>query len=390
MIRPMSKDDVQQFFRMRADGTESREETAIRRQSLEEVFPRLFFEHPWFDGSLPSLVSEGSDGRINGTIGVLNRPMEFHGTEIAMGVCSDLYVSTQSRSSLAGLQLLKTFLEGPQDLSLTDVANATTRKIWERLGGIAAPLYGLNWIRVLHPGQFALSVLKRKRWAKVLAAAATPLAKTIDCLAGRVGLTDRLSCPKNIAASALTPSLFAEHFDGFAERYPLRPVYDARSAGWIWNRLDFVVREAGRSRQRLVQDASGKVLGWYIYQVNRGGIARVAQIVAFDQTIDTVLTHLFHDAFEQGSVALTGRLQPRFLQAFIDQKCLFRRRDAFTLVHSRDPEVMQTFASGQAFLTLLEGEAFLDIWNEPANASAALCSQPLTAAVAERELEFVG
>jgi hypothetical protein len=50
-----------------------------------------------------------------------------------------------------GAQLLRTLFDGPQALSLADVASPSARRLWERLGGVTVACSSLAWIRALRP-----------------------------------------------------------------------------------------------------------------------------------------------------------------------------------------------------------------------------------------------
>jgi hypothetical protein len=91
-------------------------------------------------------------------------------------------------------------------------------------------------------------------------------------------------------------------------------------------------------------------------------VVRVAQIAALPHTFGRVLDHLLHRSAERGAVAVCGRVIPRFVQAFADRNCVIRRRQTHTLIHSPDPELLDSFATGRAFLSLFESEGPLQIW----------------------------
>ena len=371
MIRQMTRKDVQQLPALHSQGTETQEKRETSHIALTELFPRLYFDHPWSDGTIDSLVSEDGDGRINGMMGVIRRPMQFEGRQVQMAVCSELYVHPSSRSSMVGIQLVRHFLNGSQDISFTDISNSKSRMIWERLKGAVAPFYCINWIRPLRPAQFLLAIGRERKLSRTLTAAGAPMAKLMDRLIASRRARPSLAQPA-LRAEPLTPSLFAEQFDALTGTNRLQPEYDTASAFWTWSRLDYLFRDSGLSRQVAVRNHRGQLLGWYIYQVQRGGIGKVAHIAARDAAIGQVLQHLFDDAAEQGAAGLMGRLQPNYTQALSDAGCLFRPRSTYTLAHSRNPELLQPFLDGRAFLTLIEGEACLDIWNEPARSLAAL------------------
>ena len=58
-----------------------------------------------------------------------------------------------------------------------------------------------------------------------------------------------------------------------------------------------------------------------------------------------------------GLVAMRGRTQPALLQAMIGKKCAFLHASS-TVVHSRDPGLLEAMTTGRAFLNGLAGEGW--------------------------------
>jgi hypothetical protein len=52
-----------------------------------------------------------------------------------------------------------------------------------------------------------------------------------------------------------------------------------------------------------------RLLGWYLYYAQAGGVSEVLQIEARDGSFDRVLLRLLADARRQGAVAVRGRLR---------------------------------------------------------------------------------
>ena len=71
-----------------------------------------------------------------------------------------------------------------------------------------------------------------------------------------------------------------------------------------------------------------------------------------------VLNHLFDHAKRHGVTALFGWAPPKYMQELADQHCFFRL-GAWTLVHSRNEELVQLFHRGDAAVSRLDGEWFL-------------------------------
>ena len=260
----------------------------------------------------------------------------------------------------------KKVMDGPQDLSFSDIANDSSRTLWQSLGGTVASWYGLNWLKVIRPGLLPLSVLSKTQLGKPLAWAGRPIATLTDRLLRRAaGNYCKVNPLPKGQAEPLTPDLFLQFFPQFGRADDLRPVYDRETIDWVWPRLDFMYRNGGESQQILLRNHRSEPIGWYIYQLSATGIARVSQIVAHPHTAGQVIDHLLNHAAERGAIAVAGRVIPRFIQAISDRHCLILRRSTYLLVHSRDPEIADAFINGRAFLSLLEGEGPLQIWNNP-------------------------
>ena len=362
MIRALTIDDVPQIPRLLAsEQGEHAEPSPHLCAVIENLLPRLFVKTPHADPELPGLVSVHDDGRLTGMIGRITRRMEFRGRPIRAAVACELFVDPAQRSQMLGVKLLKRLMAGPQDLLFSDIANETSRKIWTGLGGSVASWYGLTWVKVLRPAQFALSMFSDRRFGKLIRIGQPLAALTDKVFRGASRSLTQLAPTPNVASEPLTPERFLELFPQFSAMDELRPVYDRETMDWIWPRLDFMYA-AGPSEPVLVKSPGGEPLGWHISQMTESRVVRVSQVVALPNTIGLVFDHLLHQAAERGAVAVSGRVIPRFLQAFNDRNCLLRRRSTHTLIHSPDRELLDSFATGRAFLSLFESEGPLQIW----------------------------
>ncbi|MBI4638153.1 MAG: GNAT family N-acetyltransferase [Candidatus Rokubacteria bacterium] len=328
--------------------------TAGWMEAYRQYFSEVFLNNPPGDGALTSLVCEEGPGKIVGFLGLMPRRMVFDGRPVLMAVCSQFAVDPGSRGQ-AGLRMLKRCLEGPQDLSITDEAGDSTRKIWEWCGGATALPYSIDWIRPLRPARLAVTVLARRKALAPLARASVPVAWVVDALAtGLAGSPFRLSPPRGSREDLDEAMLFAR-LPEFAADRSLRPDYDDRSVKWLLERAA-ELKGHGRLRKVLVRDEEREIAGWYLYHVDRDGLGEVVQIAARAHAVHRVLDHLWEDAARQGAIALSGRLEPAFAQELSERCCLFYRRGRWTLIHSKKPELLHAIQRGDAFLTRLEGE----------------------------------
>src|SRR5260370_27563518 len=84
--------------------------------------------------------------------------MTFQDKPIRVAIGTQLMVSPESRG-LAGRRLVRAFLTGPQDLSVSDLGNDATRRLWESLGGSVSMAHSGIWEKALRPCQLAVSRL---------------------------------------------------------------------------------------------------------------------------------------------------------------------------------------------------------------------------------------
>jgi hypothetical protein len=350
-IRPFVEEDLapvaqlhQKVFHTSSSG---------RAETYDAYFRRVFVDGPSRDEALPSLVYEERDGRIAGFLGVVPRRMSLNGQPVLAAVSSQFVVEPHQHTALVAVQLARTFLNGPQDLSISDEANDLSRKLWEGLGGTTALLHSLSWTRALRPAQFALSFLRERRGFGPIVALATPPARLVDavvtgCRSSQFFQAAPASSGDSEACEALRIGL-----RDIAPAGALHPEYDESTFLWLIQRAS--QRKAG-GRLHAAVLGHGDAAGCYLYCLDSTRIVEVLHIAATPSSIHHVLRHLFQHAWAQGATAATGRVEPRFLQAFSDEYSVFHRRGPWMLVKSRRPEIVRAFQSGDASFSRLDGE----------------------------------
>jgi hypothetical protein len=353
--RAFAETDIPQVARLHNAVFTPRERRARDgRDARHAYFKNVFLDNPWRDPALTSLVYEEADGRISGFLGVVPRRMSMRGQQLVAAISTQFIIAPDARNTLAAVQLARTFLEGPQDLSITDEANDAARKIWEGLGGTTALLQSIHWTRPVRPARFALSFARKRRALAPLAAVAGPLSRIVDVLATRVPCSHLFQSRPPVLADALrldTVLAAIQECTGGS----LRVEYDHRAFCWLLERAA-VRRPDAALHTVLIRNQELSVIGWYLYSLHPNGVADVLQIAAKPGAVDLVLDHLFYGAWRQGATAVTGRVEPRFLQALSDKYCLFHRRGPWMLVSAKKREVVQAFAVGDVFFSRFDGE----------------------------------
>jgi hypothetical protein len=326
--------------------------------ALKDYFQKLFLHNPWFDKRFPSLVFEDKGGKIIGFLGVIPRPMSARGKSIFATFGSNFVVHPEGRSTLAGLHLVKTYLEGKQDLSISDSANDLTAQVQKGLGATTLPLESMHWSRPLRASQYALdafSRLRRDRFSKLLKGTAKPFCMLIDGVGASAVSNGHLDSGSSLKAEPLTVETLLQCLAKFPSRFSLRPSYDLASLRWL---LDFMdeMKAFGTVHRSAVFDEKKDLIGWYIYSLRSSEVGEVVQIGAAPRHRKDVLNHLFQNARHRGAIGLHGRLDAEWLQDLSESGCFFYRRGGWMQAHSRNPELIQLLKLGDSYLTRLDGE----------------------------------
>jgi hypothetical protein len=356
-IRPFTEADVPAVAAMRR--AVFRTTRCKSPMELEAYFRLIFFANPWRRDGPASLVCD-LDGRITGFIGFIPRRMMFRSRPIDVVVCTQLMVDPTSRGA-SGLTLLRRLLDGPQELAIADAGADDARRIWAGLGGDVASLYSLVWIRPLRPVRHAAAMLGDRLGVRIARRLARPALSAADALVQRFRAGSTSAAPRRRPAGTTEPldvEFVATHLAGSLAWRSLYPLYDAQSLAWLLDRAREAAR-AGPLRAVMVRDGHGELAGWYIFYEEQDGVSRVLQLCATDAASEAVIGHLLHDAWRGGSVAVRGQLAPPLLRALTAAGCAFQRGGPWALVHSRDPDIRNAIARGDAWITGLDGERWL-------------------------------
>jgi len=280
--------------------------------------------------------------------------MVMNGRQFLAGVSSQFIVDPVSCVPVVALRLAQTFMEGPQDLSIADEANDVARKIWEGLGGTTLLLQSLHWTRPLRPIELGRSVLGERPGFQSLATAARPFGAIADAIATRMSQSYFYQSPPRASAEDLRSETVLACLGEFSAAGSLRVDYDQRTFEWLLERVG--QSSPGGCVLKVLLRYQQKILGWYVCHLGRDGVADVLQLAAKQGSIDDVLHHLFYHAWQQGAVAVRGRMEPQFMQALSDKYCLFHRRGPWMLIKTKHPDLLRSFQSGDASFSRLDGE----------------------------------
>jgi hypothetical protein len=353
-IRPCSVEDLPRVAELRR--RVFRLHRHLKETDLVEYFERVFFDNPWRDRALKPLIYEDDRGDVAGFIGVIPRHMLFGDSVIRVAVATQMMVAPESRG-LAGRQLVRELLSGPQDLTISDTANDVARMIWKSVGGEDALLYGFEWERVLRPLLHARRQLASSPLLlRAAGFAARPLFAAIDIAASRITST-AIRQPVG-SVEPLDASRIAAVAHSMLETTTLRPAFRADAFHWLL-REAASKPDAGSLAGGMVRSPDGADVGWFVHCVEPGGLSQVLQLCARRGAAGLVMNHVLWDAWQREAVAVVGRLDAALLPVVEGPLFRCRRQPPWTLVHSRRPELLHAIRTGDVCLTRLDGEWWL-------------------------------
>jgi hypothetical protein len=354
-IRPLERRDVDAaaWLHARAAGPGADQARAAR---FRDFFERTLLDSPWSDPEIPSLVYE-EDGEVLGFLASYVRHMVFDGNPVRIACSANLLTDPRVRTRAAGALLSRQYMAGPQDLTITDGANDTARRMWEALGAQMVHVSCLAFVRVLRPFGLAADRLTSRLNDDTAARAVAPVARVLDAAIAR-----RRGSASRTATERLTPEGLVENLPAVADGLRLVPAYDVNYLRWLFGELDRVGAEGvfpqrvrrGPLFAELVRDGD-HVSGWYVTQLRRGGLCRVLQLAARPQSFGLVLDELDRRARALGAVGVFGRLEPHLVSPLTQRKALLRFGRGRMLVHG-NRDIADAILRGDALLTRLDGE----------------------------------
>jgi hypothetical protein len=260
---------------------------------------------------------------------------------------------------LVGIQLIRAFLNGAQDVTISDVVNDSGYRVWKGLGGHPVRLFNLFWVRALRPTRHAIGEFGQGSAARGVRLALRPFVNGIDALAARWRASPYRVSPSEVRAEPLDPEEIVRALPDTLGPLSFHPDYDEQAFRWL---LDRVAEKHGADALERVQlrGGAGEIVGWYLYLSNPGGLGQVVQVAARPGRGGEVLDHLFYHAWRNGLIALAGRMEPALAGDLVSRRCAFDRQGPWFLACARRPEILHAIERGDAFHSRLEGEWWMN------------------------------
>lgn len=359
LIRAATSDDAEEisdlFWQSFRDGAKGKTEEL-------SAYLKTLYLNPDAAPGINSLVHEDG-GRVTGFLGVYPVPMLFKQRPVIAAVCGSVAVLDPQKDPMAGARLIKSFLNGPQDLSFSETANKISYALWTGSGGSALLDYSMKWHRPIFPLGYALQMAsERSSFVRRLLPVMRPVAKLFDRFGqAPTSRTTDTSSSVDTAISGVTETVDREEFVSLypemTRHFDPRPAIDRDQLAAML--IDAQQKPAlGDLFLKKVVAKNGRPVGAIAYHYRAGGVMHILQMLAHRKAESEVLDALIEHARERGAVGIIGRTQPHFLLAMQGRKIYFLVHD-WTVVHAKDKDLVAAYLSGKGFVNGLVGE----YWN---------------------------
>ncbi|WP_449414746.1 hypothetical protein [Ochrobactrum teleogrylli] len=341
---PAVRDLFRQVFRPEATSND---------ESFDRYFQQVFFENPYYDADLCSIVHEDSKGEIDSTLCVLPIPYHVDG-KIVMGRLLCAYMMRPGSSPRGAAELTLTLRSRPNDFSFSDSAAPVSTRHFSAVGGITLDTHGLAWTRIFRAASYVAQFVAERR----AALRGWPAAKVGQLLDPLVPLPKlRNSTNGKLAVQDIEQSDAIGLIRHFLPTYDAYPAWTEQDLHWVLN-LARDNRAAGALRSCSVSGTSGEPVGFFCYYARPNGIAEVLSILAPKNREQAVVEVMLSHLQEAGHIAAQGRADPHFLGALSQQSVMFFRLKANVCVVTANPDVLNALDHNDIFVGELAGESW--------------------------------
>lgn len=351
-VRDLERDDISAVARLFQNTFRNGQDVP---GALVEYIREVFLDHPWHEEDLRSKVFVGEKGELKGFIGVFPSRLQLEGRPVRAAFAGSMMVQEPERNPLAGARLLRAFLAGPQDISLTETANATALGMWQKLALPLDTAYSLNWLRVFRPVSAAVNAAERRLPSARLL---RPLGRAADAVVEKTGVSSlhvsKGATARRISFRDASENEFAEAVLLLSKSFPIRPLWDRAILDWFIGHAR-QKRALGAPVWRIAESRNGDIAACYAYFGGAGRIGWLLQALCAPAIAGDLVDDLFAHADASGCAGIRGGGHPWLTHELITRKAVFYGR-AFFVAHTKDESLLQPIKSGQALISGLAGE----------------------------------
>ncbi|CAM5565021.1 hypothetical protein MAUB1S_09476 [Mycolicibacterium aubagnense] len=350
MLRPMNVDDIpairvifKQVFRPNSKDC---------NENFDRYFQKLFFDNPYYDPEIGSVVHENERGEIDSALSILPVPYVVDGQSV-MGRLLCAFMMKPEASPRGAAELSLSIRPSEKTINFSDTAAPVSLRHFEALGGVTLGAHALGWTRIFQMASYVAIIAARRH----------PVLGSLVTSTGRM-LNPLFPLPpvKKIAKShasvkEITQDEAVSLIPDLLQSYSAHPDWTEKDLHWLLHMAE-ENRVAGALRFFAINDPAGTPTGFFCYYSRPNGMVEVLNVITKAgterQAINVMLFHLQ----EQGHVAAQGRVDPRYLSALSQQSNMVFRHRANVCVTTARTDVLNAVERNNMFIGGLAGESW--------------------------------
>ncbi len=351
-IRPFERDDIPQVADLFVRAYFGKDDPAS--PDLREYFYRVFFTDPWCDLHVtPSLVFVDDDDIVRGFLGAHPRRFICRDRVITAVALGQLMVEPRLQRRGIAWNLGSAICAGPQVLTYGTTASAPAVNMWRRLGFWNPPFAGLKWSIATRRGRSLSVSAGLKSMVRFMTAGLAQHRRSPS-----VPLDVDLRCRPLRSADELAHL----HRTGLTG-HTFRPDLDAEHTVWL-RRMAADSRCNRTVHARVFCDSFDTPLGWVVYTRSTDAIARVLELAHAPGRCHQVLPAFVRHAAQTNCREVRGHCaSPELTRYASAAGARLSVVESGYVFHTDDTDVRAAFADGQAFLSEMHSESWLDFTN---------------------------
>ena len=348
-IRPLSKADLPSVVSLHVRARYG--DVPYASEPTVSYLNKLLFANPHRHDKIRSLVCEDESGSIVGFWGVIPRRMRLRNRTLLVAVGFLLNVAPEVRKRGIGTQLLSVYLDGPQDLSISDRATEAFKRIYLPLGGTVAPLNTLVWHWPLRPARHALTLVRKKNlpiskflfWAGPLCDIADSFLKakieahySLKLIDNPLNSNDLLECTRKLHSND-TFQFEESHTD----------------LSWFVEILN-ERNSAGELHILMCNNDTGALIGWCVYGVHDNEV-EILFINYVHKYTQEFMWHVEAKLYRAGYTVVHGRLKKTLFDVMYNKNIYITMKAHWALFHTNDVELKNLILRGDVNISRLDG-----------------------------------
>jgi len=321
-------------------------------RDLCDYFTHVFFTDPWVSENVsPSLVFVDADDTIRGFIGCHPRRFLCHDRTIWAVTMGQMMVDPARRRRGIAWALGRNVLAGPQTLTYGTTASMPAGAMWRRMGFWNPSFGGMTW-------KLLLPVNRLSPGTSPSGSRSFPF-KLLEIGWGHVFAGVRE------AASARCRSIksgdeWCQLHGRLLNDVTLRPQPDPAHFRWVWQLLG-QSKSKGQHRSCLARDERDDPVGWVVYFVTDDRTAHVLEWAHLPEHGPDVVQSFVRRATAEGCRLARGRcFTPELTAMVVGLGARLAITPSGCVYHTTDADVRAAIVNGEAFLSELDSESWLN------------------------------